>query len=129
MCAHGTEVILRVPIDPKLAHDGKARWDHKAIDACIAPLVYGLNRSGTFTSNCCCGHGKGAGSITLHDGRELVVIGATSSDPVCHMCGGNAAACFGEYETDTGAPRFACGTCCAHGNEDGWCVMIERTPT
>lgn len=123
MCAHGTEVTLRVPIDPKLAHDGKLRWDRKAIDACIAPIVYGLNRSGVYTSNCCCGHGKGAGSIELHDGRSLTVIGSrVDVPPICHVCG-NEAVCFGESE---GIPGFACSECCGHGDGDGWCVMIER---
>ncbi len=41
----------------------------------------------------------------------------------CYACG-KPAKCVG---TSEGEPRLkpACGTCCAHGNEDGFCVPIR----
>lgn len=74
MCRHGDTVLLLVPIPAHLSHTGEFRWDYKAIDACIAPIVEALNNAGIYTANCCCGHGEYVGSILLHDGRELVVI-------------------------------------------------------
>lgn len=73
MCEWGTEVILRVPIPEKLSHTGAFRWDEKAIDACIAPIVQALNAHGIYTASCCCGHGKEDGRIDLHDGRVLII--------------------------------------------------------
>lgn len=73
MCEWGTEVILNVPIPADLSYTGEFRWDNKAIDACIAPIIDALNQAGIYTASCCCGHGKGEGSIVLHDGRKLTV--------------------------------------------------------
>lgn len=73
MCDHGDDVMLVVPIDPKLAHDGKFRWVTRPVDRCLVPLLRALNDAGIYTSNCCCGHGKSPGSIILHDGRELTI--------------------------------------------------------
>jgi len=44
--------------------------------------------------------------------------------PTCAMCG-KPAACFGLYEVPDGEPSYACGSCCGHGNEDGWCLPIR----
>lgn len=35
------------------------------------------------------------------------------------------ASCIGQYEGDTTRPRYACDTCCGHGNEDGWCSPVQ----
>lgn len=73
MCLHGETIRLEVPIPAGLSHTGKARWDVKPIDACLAPIIAALNEGGILTAASCCGHGKGDGSIILHDGRELVI--------------------------------------------------------
>lgn len=73
MCIQGDEVLLYVPIPAHLAHDGQFRWDWKAVDRCIAPIVVALNKAGIYTAGCCCGHGQENGTIFLHDGRVLHV--------------------------------------------------------
>lgn len=73
MCKYGDVVMLYVPIPGGLSYTGFARWDYKAVDRCIAPIVKALNDAGIYTAGSCCGHGKTDGSILLQDGRELVV--------------------------------------------------------
>ena len=73
MCDWGDDVDLLVPIPAGLSHTGEFRWDVKPIDRCIAPIVKALNDSGIYTSNSCCGHGRGDGVISLHDGRTLII--------------------------------------------------------
>lgn len=73
MCRHGTTELLYVPIPANLSHTGAFRWDHRAVDSCIAPIVKALIEGGVHTANSCCGHGKGPGEIILHDGRVLTV--------------------------------------------------------
>lgn len=73
MCNWGDTVDLIVPIPAELSHTGQFRWAIKPIDRCIANLVKALNGAGIYTAGCCCGHGKGDGSIILHDGRELII--------------------------------------------------------
>lgn len=48
----------------------------QSIDRCIAHIVAALNSGGVTTSASCCGHDdtKLYGSITLDDGRELIVV-------------------------------------------------------
>lgn len=79
MCEHRAEVLLRVPIPANLSHTGEARWDDKGVDACIAPIVQALNDAGILTAGCCCGHGKEPGSISLQDGRTLLIIPVAAS--------------------------------------------------
>ncbi len=43
------------------------------VDSCIAPIVQALNDASIETTGSCCGHGSGPGSITLADGRELLI--------------------------------------------------------
>ena len=64
-------VLVRVNIPANLSHTRKSRWVMKPVDACIAPIVKALVAGGVLTSGSCCGHGEGAGSILLQDGREL----------------------------------------------------------
>lgn len=71
MCKWGTDTLLKVPIDAESSHTGKFRWDTKPVDSCIADLVQALNDAGLYTGGSCCGHGKHAGTISLHDGRVL----------------------------------------------------------
>jgi hypothetical protein len=75
VCKYGSEVFLYVPIPAHLSHTGKFRWDWKAVDYCIAPLVQALNDAGIYTAGCCCGHGREDGNIILHDGRTLTISG------------------------------------------------------
>ena len=42
----------------------------------------------------------------------------------CSGCG-EPATCVGAYESEEDL-GFACDTCCGHGNENGWCVDLER---
>ena len=76
VCDWGDNVTLRVPMHQDDSHTGKFRWANKGVDRCIAPIIAALNGAGVYTRGCCCGHGKGDGKITLHDGRILVVKGA-----------------------------------------------------
>jgi hypothetical protein len=71
VCKFGDEVNLLVPIPANLSHTGQFRWERKGIDRCIAPIVEALNIAAIYTESCCCGHGKRAGNIVLHDGRIL----------------------------------------------------------
>jgi hypothetical protein len=73
MCEWGNDVILLVPIPAELSHTEQFRWDYKGVDSCIAPIIQALNDAGIYTSQSCCGHGKGDGRIDLHDGRILVI--------------------------------------------------------
>lgn len=81
MCRHGDDVLVRVNIPAELSHTGAARWDVKAIDCCVAPIVEALNAHGILTTASCCGHGKGPGSIILQDGRELMIRGGVGVLP------------------------------------------------
>lgn len=80
MCAHGDTVILRVLMPAHLSYTGALRWDEKAIDRCIAPIVQALNDAGIYTANCCCGHGECDGEIILHDGRVLTIHASGGAD-------------------------------------------------
>lgn len=72
MCDWNDTLMVRVPVPAELSHTGDLRWAEKPVDRCIAPIVTALNAAGILTSGCCCGHGRGCASITLHDGSELV---------------------------------------------------------
>lgn len=67
------EAIVKVLIPATLSHTGKARWDEKAIDFCVAPLVRALTEARIFTSGSCCGHGKANGYVSLHNNRVLII--------------------------------------------------------
>lgn len=71
-CSH-LEALVKVKIPASLSHTGKARWDEKAIDFCIAPIVKALTEARIFTAGSCCGHGKANGYIALHDKRVLII--------------------------------------------------------
>ena len=42
----------------------------------------------------------------------------------CDHCG-RPAECYGRYQ---GRSAFACGVCCGHGCENGWCVPLKSAP-
>lgn len=46
-----------------------------------------------------------------------------SNDPKCEDCD-NPATCVGRYD-GRGRTGFGCDECCGHGNEDGWCYLID----
>lgn len=73
MCKYGETRDCRVWISAEDSHTGKGRWDIKAVDACLADQVDALNAAGRLTRSCCCGHGKEAGGIILHDGTVIPV--------------------------------------------------------
>lgn len=73
MCKWGDDTLVLVPIPADLSHTGEARRDWKGVDTCIAPIVMALNDAGIRTSQSCCGHGKTDGSISLWDGREIII--------------------------------------------------------
>ena len=80
MCDHGDTVDLTVTLPPHLSHTGKESIVVTPVDRCIAPIVEALNAAaardrlpGMRTAASCCGHGKGPGTIPLHDGRWLVI--------------------------------------------------------
>lgn len=74
MCAPGNTELVHVLIPTDLSFNGKTRWDLKAIDLCIAPLVRALSESGIHMRGSCCGHGEGEGDIHLQDGRALIIL-------------------------------------------------------
>jgi hypothetical protein len=74
-------VLLDVIVPAHLSHTGRSRAKRVAVDACIAPIVDALNRSGYPTANSCCGHGRGPGSVILHDGSEVVLPPRTARKP------------------------------------------------
>lgn len=73
MCEWGTDEPVMVFIPAELSHTGENRTDIKKIDSCIAPIVRALTNAGIYTTQSCCGHGKGDGRIDLYDGRTLIV--------------------------------------------------------
>lgn len=63
------------PVVVRLHHSTPQRGLTEAdVDACIAPLVQGLNAAGLQTTAACCGHGHRPGRVSLEDGRELLVL-------------------------------------------------------
>lgn len=73
MCEWGTEKLLEVAIPAHLSSTGVEKRKEVGIDACIYELVKALNTGGVATITSCCGHGKGPGSISLADGREMII--------------------------------------------------------
>lgn len=64
MCERGDTVQVRVPYwGPD--YNKRMTWKYQPIDRCLADTIKTLNRHGIFTVSCCCGHGKGEGSILL----------------------------------------------------------------
>lgn len=75
MCEWGTYDEVEVTIQAHLSYTGKTRKAVKKIDKCIASIVRALENGDVYMLASCCGHGKGEGSILLHDGRELIIKG------------------------------------------------------
>ena len=69
MCRHGIKATQVRLAEPR--SDGRT---HAPVDPCIGPLVQALNDSGFLTTSSCCGHDHRPGTITLKDGRELLVM-------------------------------------------------------
>ena len=62
MCNHENREAAMVVLGPKT-------W----CDPCLVPLVKALNDGGLRTTSSCCGHGHRPGSISLEDGRWLLI--------------------------------------------------------
>jgi len=75
---------VKIPAD--LSCTGRERWRKVKIDSCIAPIVRALQKSGIDMRGSCCGHGKREGQISLHDGRELLVLDAASANLYMSHC-------------------------------------------
>ena len=73
LCKWGDCEQVDVIIPASHSSTGKDKPKTVPIDSCIAPIVIALNEAGVPTLASCCGHERGAGSIMLVDGRELVV--------------------------------------------------------
>lgn len=63
------------PPEPAMAIIADGVW----CDPCLAPLIRALNEGGIPTIASCCGHGQRLGSITLTDGRWLVIAPDTAT--------------------------------------------------
>jgi len=74
MCEWGNTVPVVVTVCAEDSFTGKERLDTKLIDRCISDIVMALNNGGVRTRSSCCGHGERGGSITLQDGRTLLII-------------------------------------------------------
>lgn len=63
MCKWGTDRLIYVirHANPDVP-DG---WHPVYVDACIAGYVQRMNDQGIITTACCCGHGKGPGSVLV----------------------------------------------------------------
>jgi hypothetical protein len=105
MCAHGTDVLVRVRVPADLSSTGEAKWRDIGVDACIAPLVRALQEGGIDMRASCCGHGAGLGRIDLADGRTLLIEASRAADAVdpanavsgvsvhpamCNVCGASS---------------------------------------
>lgn len=55
--------------------------------------------------------------------EDVVKEACEEGHPRCHVCG-RRATCVGVYEDPEGPRQYSCDTCCAHGNEDGWCEPL-----
>lgn len=73
MCKHGETEAVKVKINAKLSHTGKAYWKNVYIDKCIATIVRALQRGNIDMLYSCCGHGERDGEILLVDGRILSI--------------------------------------------------------
>lgn len=68
MCKWGQTTLVRVIVPAHLSHSGETYVTGKAVDSCLADVIKDLNAAGIHTAGCCCGHGKGPGSIVLTNG-------------------------------------------------------------
>lgn len=85
MCIWGTTEPVHVTIQADLSHTGELRHDWKEIDACIAPIVRGLEHAGVLMRSSCCGHGCGDGEIILLDGRTIIIKGGGGESKSLHI--------------------------------------------
>lgn len=69
MCKHGI-----IASQVKLAQPRSDGRTHAPIDPCIAQVVAALNDAGIPTTSSCCGHGNRPGTISLGDGREILIM-------------------------------------------------------
>ncbi len=65
--------MMDLPVAADLSHTGKEYMKKQPVDACIAEMVSALNKGGIITRTSCYGHGEVIGSISLMDGRELII--------------------------------------------------------
>lgn len=83
MCKWGTTTDVEVTISADLSHTGKEFVKLAKIDSCIAQIVKALEQGGIRMRASCCGHGKGPGSITLEDGRVLLIYRPEKENEKC----------------------------------------------
>lgn len=116
MCEWGTTTDLLVPIPANLAAEGALTWKTKPVDSCIAPIVDALNKGGVFTASCCCGHGRQAPEIVLHDNRQLIISHSQHQQP-----------CLTDrrFRRPTWPDCPQCGHTTAMHRESGVCQLCE----
>jgi hypothetical protein len=73
VCKHGDTIPLQLTVPAHLSHTGKSFVKTCNVDRCVAPIIKALNDGGVLTDGHCCGHEKMWGSISLVDGRWLIV--------------------------------------------------------
>jgi hypothetical protein len=83
------------------------------------------NRAGASSSCSCMPHLLYRELLPIVQTLQETAARLKASPLKCAHCD-KAAVCFGIYENPQDPVAFACGSCCGHGNEDGWCRPIEQ---
>ena len=79
MCAYGTTVTRLLP--DFVQRSEQRIHDDVQIDACLETTVDALWAAGVVTRSVCCGHGKGPGSIVVHQ-RDATLAHSICGDQI-----------------------------------------------
>jgi hypothetical protein len=74
----------------------------------------------TGSSTACCALANLLRELRMTE--EQLAVERACNAPMCQFCG-LPAACHGSYEGSV--PDYSCSECCGHGQEDGWCELLE----
>ena len=74
MCAWG--INRPVTLAYQMLVSGRTEVD---VDACLAPLIQALNDAGVQTVGCCCGHGRGQGSVLIQQDARIIELRLTAT--------------------------------------------------
>ena len=72
MCKWGTR--SKVSVIRRANPSIKDGWHEIYVDSCLKSLIQEMNNHGIVTTNCCCGHGKGKGSVLIERGYEVIEL-------------------------------------------------------